>query len=123
MIKSNQVFIVDFDSSVRKGLTRLFLTAGFLVKSFTTIGEFEDYYESETSGCLLMDIGILGMSSEKRIKTMKNYSGRLSIIIVSSNDSQESKKIAKDIGAVAFFQKPVDGYALIDAINWTLNIR
>ena len=33
-------------------------------------------------------------------------------------DDAETRERARKLGAVAFFRKPVDGQALIDAIHW-----
>jgi FixJ family two-component response regulator len=45
---------------------------------------------------------------------------RLSIIVISAGSNPETKKIAKEMNAVGFFHKPVDGTALLDAIDWAL---
>ncbi|MCZ6701610.1 MAG: hypothetical protein O6940_01070, partial [Ignavibacteria bacterium] len=51
---------------------------------------------------------------------LKDRGISLKIIILSADDRQDTRRIAKDIGAVGFFRKPVDGYALIDHVNWVL---
>jgi CheY-like chemotaxis protein len=44
----------------------------------------------------------------------------LPIIAVAASDDPETKANARKMKAVAFFRKPVDGPALIDAIRWAL---
>ena len=44
----------------------------------------------------------------------------MDIIVVTGDDTTQSKELANAIGADGFFRKPVDGTALIDAIHWSL---
>ena len=122
MIKSNHVFIIDNDASVRKGLAHLLLAAGHLVKDFSTVMEFLDFQEPDMSGCVLLDIKMPGISGKELLAAMKNCCSRLSIIIISTDDSQEATELAKEMGAIGFFRKPVDGTALLDSIKWTLEV-
>ncbi len=117
---SRNVFIIDNASSPRKSLSRLLKIAGFNVKSFASVVDFLDVAKEGIHGCLIMDLSISGMFTEELIEEINEYEKGLKIIIISTYDDQETKKIAKDIGAIEFFRKPVDGYALIDVINWAL---
>ena len=36
------------------------------------------------------------------------------------DDNQDARKLTKNMGAIGFFRKPVDGTALLDTIKWTL---
>jgi len=44
----------------------------------------------------------------------------MQIIAISALDDVPTKELARELGAVAFFQKPVDGQALIDSIGWAM---
>jgi DNA-binding response OmpR family regulator len=37
---------------------------------------------------------------------------------MSARDDDGTRRLARDLGAQAFFRKPVDGAALVDAIAW-----
>ena len=67
-----------------------------------------------------MDAGIPGLSTEEKQAEFKSCGARLPIIVVSAHDDTETRQKAKKIGAVGFFRKPVDGTALLDAIDWAL---
>ncbi len=114
----NYVFVVDDDLSVRNGLARLLRTAGHNVKVFARAENFLDALESDMLGCIILDLRLPGMTGEELAVKLKDRGIDLKIIILSAEDNQEARKIAKDINAVGFFRKPVDGYALIDFINW-----
>ena len=46
--------------------------------------------------------------------------GNIPIIVISIDDSEQSRQRALDAGAVAFFPKPVDNFALLAAIRAAL---
>ena len=117
------VFVVDDDPSVRIGIGRLLRAAGYNVRIFSNANEFIDFINTPVSGCLILDVRIPGISGKELVAAMKNCGRRLSIIIVSADDDQEARKLAKDMGAIGFFRKPVDGTALLDTIKWTLKVN
>ena len=45
---------------------------------------------------------------------------RLPIIVVTADDDLATRHKAQQLKASAFFHKPVDGSALLDAIDWAL---
>jgi DNA-binding response OmpR family regulator len=40
------------------------------------------------------------------------------VIALSARDDPETRRIARELGAEAFFRKPVDAAALLDSIDW-----
>jgi DNA-binding response OmpR family regulator len=47
--------------------------------------------------------------------------GDIPVIIISIDDSEKSRRRAMEAGAVAFFPKPIDHYALLTAIRARLS--
>lgn len=45
---------------------------------------------------------------------------RLPTIVVSADDDAETRRAAHKMNAASFFRKPVDGSALLDAIDWAV---
>jgi CheY-like chemotaxis protein len=45
---------------------------------------------------------------------------RIPVIAVSAHDDANTRERARELGAAAFFRKPVDGEVLIDAIKWAM---
>ena len=114
------VFVVDDDVSCRKGITRLMRTSGYESREFDTVQEFLDVVDSSLSGCVLMEAGIDGLSGEKLRTDIQTHGLRLPIIIVTAHNDQETKREAQKMGAVGFFSKPVDGKALLNAVEWAI---
>jgi FixJ family two-component response regulator len=120
MAGAKRTYVVDDDPSARSGLARLLRTAGHDVRVFASADEFLDAYDPELSGCLVLDIRMPGMTGEKLQAELKARGVHLPIIIVTADDNQETRQIARKMKAAAFFRKPVDGPALLDAVNWAL---
>ena len=118
MVQPRLVFVVDDDSSARNGLTRLLRTAGHDVRAFASAEEFLDGFDPETSGCLVLDARMPGMSGEELQAELAARGVGLPVIVVSADADLDSRREANRMNAAAFFRKPVDGSALLDAIDW-----
>jgi FixJ family two-component response regulator len=112
------VFVVDDDSSARRGLTRLLSAAGYDVHGYASADEFLDDLDPGASGCLILDARMPGLSSEALCTELETRGACLPIIFVTADDDPVTRRRAQKLGAVAFFRKPVDGTALLDAIAW-----
>ena len=123
MISSNHVFIIDDDSSVRKGLARLLRVAGYNVHAFDSANKFLETLDEYSSGCILLDIRIPGISMEELVLELKNRNVNFPIIVVTADDTADTRQKAQEMNAQGFFRKPVDGTALLDAISWALSKR
>ena len=120
MKSGKKIYIVDDDSSARKGIARLLRIAGYEVCEFSSANEFLDKLDPKISGCLLLDARMLGMTWEELIEELKQRKIKLPIIIVTADNTMGIRQKALKIGAEGFFRKPVDGKALLDAISWSL---
>jgi len=120
-MKSEQhVFVVDDDLSARNGLSRLLRVAGYNVHSFATTGSFLKFIEPENSGCVLLDARMPEFSNDELKQKLFKDTQKLAVIFVTADDDDNTRKKAKEMNAVGFFRKPVDGTALLDAIEWAL---
>ena len=119
----NHVFVVDDDPSVRHGLVRLLSAAGHNVRNYASIEGFLGSLESSAYGCLVMDADLLGTSGKELLDEFKARDANLSIIIISAKDDRATKRKSWQMKAEGFFRKPVDGTALIDAIEWALRSK
>ncbi len=117
------VYILDDDNSARKGLCRLLKAAGFKAISFPDVSSFMNVLGPNCFGVLVTDLRMPGLWVKELVKEINYRELNMDIIVVTGDDTIQSKKIANDIGAVGFFRKPVDGTALIDAINWSVKIN
>ncbi len=112
------VYVVDDDSSVRIGIGRLLRAAGYNVRVFSNANEFIGFFNTSEPACLILDVRMPGMSIEELVAEIPQIANPMPIIVITADDDKETRKAAQKINAVGFFRKPVDGPALLDAINW-----
>lgn len=122
MAHVNRVFVVDADCSARSGLARLLRAAGHDVRDFASAEEFLAALDAEASGCVVLDASVPGLSGEKLMSELAARSAHLQIIVVTTADDPEIRRMAGEMRAAAYFRKPVDGPALLDAIAWALRL-
>jgi len=68
----------------------------------------------------VLDARMSGISNEEVLEELKARNIHLPIIVVTGDDDSETRRKAQKMKAAGFFRKPVDGPALLDAINWAL---
>ena len=119
-IHSHKVYIVDDDDSVRKALGRLVNSEHLDFESFASGEEFLAALRPEAEGCGVMDIRMPGLTGHDVQEKLKARRHSIPVVALSAQDDDESRRRARDLGAMAFFRKPVDDQALLDAIHWAM---
>jgi FixJ family two-component response regulator len=117
------VYVIDDDESVRRALQRLLRSAGFEVKAFSSGEEFLQSGDLNVGACVVLDIRMPGLTGFDLQEKLASKGVRIPVITVSAFDDAETRERARRLGAVAFFRKPVDGQALIDAIHWATGVN
>lgn len=117
------VVIVDDDASARMGLSRYVRCAGYTVETFASAEEFSRACRCEGPTCLVADVRMRGGGGLHLAEQLCQAGIRMPVILVSADDREEVRRRAKALGAAGFFHKPVDGRALLDAIEWALTQR
>ena len=118
------VYIVDDDSSVRSGLTRLMRAAGVRCVAYASPEQFlveaEGGLLSPGTGraCILLDITMPRVSGTEVQARLNRLDITIPVIAVSARDDDDVRILARDLGAQMFLRKPVDDQALFDAIDW-----
>ena len=70
------------------------------------------------SGCIVADMTMPGMSGLE-LKPLLDAAGiSYPLILLTAHDNEEIRSAARSAGAAAYFRKPVDTQALLDAIRW-----
>ncbi|HXO32901.1 MAG TPA: response regulator [Candidatus Acidoferrales bacterium] len=111
------IAIVDDDEWVLKSLARLVKSAGFQVETFVSAENFLEVGRDSKTRCVILDIGLPGMSGLdlQRHLAAKNF--RVPIIFISAHDETENRTQALAGGAIAFLSKPVDDKELLAALD------
>lgn len=115
------VFIVDDDPLIRKGVTRLLKSAGYIPRAFPSPEEFlASDYHSEGPACLILDVkmpGLSGLELQEEL-TAANYS--MPIIFITGHADIPSSVKAMKKGAMDFLPKPFEDKDLFNAVSLAL---
>jgi FixJ family two-component response regulator len=114
------VYVIDDDEAVRTAMARLLQSANLDVETFTSLDQFLMTPKQTEASCILVDVGTSGMEAEELRQRMALVGTEIPLVVVSASDRSSSLDRAQQIGAVSFFQKPIDDQALLDAIVWAI---
>ena len=115
------ICIVDDDDSVRRSLSRLLRSAGYDVRAFSTIGELLASEQLHRASCVIADVRMPGGSGLELPDKLRARGVSIPVLIVTAHDTEEMRTEARRAGVSAYFRKPVDDQALIDAIEWAVS--
>ena len=127
-VQGKRVLIVDDDPVFLKATAIKLQTAGFQVRTATEGSEAIAALGEQPADAILMDISFEpdvcngGMGSWDGFQIMTWLRGNPSakgarFIMVSNSDSAADRQRAKQLGAVAYFQKPLAHDRLLAAVN------
>ena len=120
MPRTSTVFVVDDDASVRTGLGRLIRVAGYDTRLYGDSSTFLAEVCQTPNACIVMDLRMPGLTGISLQAELASKGISMPVIIVTADEDADTRHRARQAGAVAFFRKPVDGPALLDAIEWAL---
>lgn len=113
---SQTVFVVDDDEAIRDALELLFRAAGLRVETFESAGTFLRDHRADSSGCLVLDIRMPGMSGLDLQDELRKRRASLPIIFLTAHGDIPVAVKALKKGAVDFIEKPVDQQRLVLAV-------
>ena len=116
------VSIVDDDESVRESLPDLLHEMGFAVQVFSSAEEFLESDFVRLTKCLILDVGMPGMSGPELQEELKLRRHRIPIVFItaSRDDTVRPALIAR--GAVECLFKPFSDSALLSALQAALRV-
>jgi FixJ family two-component response regulator len=117
------IYVVDDDESVRRALKRLFRSAGMDVRVSESGRRFLDSEFTEENACLVADVKMPELGGLELQQELIDRGSELPVILITGFDTEETRAQAKKMGVAAYFRKPVDDQALLDAIRWALSKR
>jgi two-component system, LuxR family, response regulator FixJ len=117
------ISIIDDDQSVRNALLLLLQSAGFEARAFPSAANFQKHALIDSDDCIILDLRMPGMNGFDLMETLLSKRIHAPVICLTAFDDVKSRERARELGAVAYFTKPVDDQALIDTINWAIQTR
>jgi FixJ family two-component response regulator len=117
------IAIVDDEESVRKAISRLLRAAGFGVETYASGSDFLRAVEQRPPHCVVLDLRMPHISGFDVQSALKQAHAQVPVIIITGDDSAETRAHAIGQGAKAYLRKPVDDAMLLDAIHTAIGSR
>jgi FixJ family two-component response regulator len=114
------VFVVDDDRSVREALGGLIRSVGLRVETFASAAEFLRQKPPTEPSCLVLDVGLPGLSGIDLQRELAAANRLYSIIFITGQGDIPTTVRAMKAGAVEFLTKPFRDEDLLDAIQQAL---
>jgi two-component system NarL family sensor kinase len=111
------VFVVDDDVPVRESLENLLRSVGLRVELFASAHEFLATKRPDVPGCLVLDVGLPGLSGLDLQRRLAEIGMEIPIIFITGQSDIPISVRAMKAGAVEFLIKPFGDQDLIDAIR------
>ena len=115
------VYVIDDDESVRKAFERLLRSADVEVETFASVGEFLRGERQGENACIVVDMRMPGSTGFDLQRELRSRGIQMPVIVISASDDAQTREQARKLGAVAFFRKPIDDQALLDAVWWAIS--
>ena len=112
-----RIYLVDDDASVRKALKRYLMSLGLQVDIFVSAEDFLERLPSRTSGCLILDVRMPGLSGLELQDRLRTSGYNFSVIFITAYANPQDRERALNAGAVAYLTKPVKDDALLEALH------
>lgn len=116
-MKRLRVAVVDDEPAVRKGLSRLLLTADFDSRSYESAQDFLEDLACKRPDCLILDLQMPGISGLDLQAILRREDAQLPVIFVTARDDPESHQRCMELGAAACLCKPLDRDTLVNVIR------
>jgi FixJ family two-component response regulator len=115
-----QVYIIDGSPSLCSAYARVVRSANMEPQTFASVEDFMRSGFSDDNACVISDAEMPGTSGIDLPGLLQRAGHRLPVIIVTGHDAPEMRDRARREGAAAYFRKPIDDHALLDAIVWSV---
>jgi two-component system response regulator FixJ len=116
------VFVVDDDAAVRGSLAMLLKSVSLAVRTFESASQFLEQLPPDSSGCLVLDIRMPGMSGIELQQQLKQRGYPLPIIFITGHGDVSMAVHAMREGAIDFIEKPFRDQELLDRIYQALEL-
>jgi FixJ family two-component response regulator len=117
------VSIVDDDESVRESLPDLLEVFGLASQTFSSAEEFLAKDGISQSKCLILDVGMPGMSGPELQEELNRRKIEIPIIFITGHRDEPLWSRLVEQGAIACLIKPFSDAAMLEALNSALQVK
>ena len=116
------VTVIDDDESVRESLPDLLKEFGFAVRAFSSAEEFVGSDDISKTQCLILDIGMPGMTGPELQRELKLRRRQIPVVFVTAQRDEPLRLRLLKQGAVECLFKPFSDTDLLQALKTALRI-
>ena len=110
------VAVVDDDTSVRKALSRLLSSAGFVAESYSDGAQFLESLSRAVPNCAIVDLHMPNMSGLELQTRITAAALHVPVIIITAHDEPTLRARALTAGAIGYLAKPFSDKVLLDTV-------
>lgn len=111
------VSVIDDEPDIRDALGMLLRSVGHDVKTYESAQTYWDSFDPETSGCLVLDVRMPGLSGIELQARLNDLEYHPPIIMISGHGEIPMAVSAIKDGAIDFLQKPFSDQLLLDRVQ------
>lgn len=111
------VSVVDDDETTRDWLQLLLKTVGLDAALYASPCDFIEKFDPARPGCVVLDLRMPELNGIEALHLLRNRSKTVPVIFLSGHGDLSAVVRAMKLGAVDFFEKPVSGDLLLEAIQ------
>ena len=109
--------IIDDDDALRDSLSFLLASADIPVSTYASATEFLEALPDISTGCVVTDIRMPGMSGMELLKHLKQGGTTLQVIVMTGHGDVPLAVEAMRLGAADFIEKPFDDEMFISSVR------
>jgi two-component system, LuxR family, response regulator FixJ len=115
------VFVVDDDAAARESVLALVSLKGVRAQGFASAEEFLAQFNPQMTGCLVVDVRMMGMSGLQLLQQLQSRQSTLPAIVITGYADVPMAVKAMQTGALTFLEKPCQDQELWQAIQQALD--
>ena len=120
MFCGQTIYVVDDDKPALDSLSLLLTAEGYAVHSHESARTFLDAIKQNERGCVITDAQMPGVSGLDLLAVMRERRVSMPVIVVTGHGDVHLAVEAMKRGAIDFFEKPLDGRALLASVRSAL---
>ena len=115
------IVVVEDDAGMSKAIVRLLRAAGFQPVSFASAEELLQTEAADSAACLVLDIHLPALSGLELARLLLTSGRAKPFIFITGQDEASLRDEAQRLGC-AYFHKPFEGKALLEAIRRAIKV-
>jgi FixJ family two-component response regulator len=110
------VVIIDDDAGVCSSMKSLLSSFGYVVCASCSAEAFLETAPASKADCLIVDVQLGGITGVELVRELRAQGFNFPIIFMTGSDNATFRNDARQLGCVAYLQKPCASHMLIEAI-------